>query len=217
LISPTPEIVRTSLEALSQRPAFVFPEREVPDDFGRAAVLIAFWPEGDQVHTLLTRRAESLSTQPGQVSFPGGRLDPGESWEAGALREAHEEVGLEPSAVRVMGRLDDAWSGTRNLLVPIVAWLDARPSLVANPAEVSALLDPRLSDLLDEANRSQERVVHRGVEYENRVVAWPGSRVIGLSADLLIESLDFIAGAAPACGPRRLEELRTHPISTGNA
>ena len=133
----------TSLRQLAHYEPFLFPREEIPPEFQRAAVLIPFWPQDGGLRTVLTRRSTRIRAHKGQVSFAGGRLDPGESWEQAALREAHEEIGIEPDRVEVIGRLDDAWSGAGHHVVPIVGWLAAPPVLVANEREVAEILVAR--------------------------------------------------------------------------
>lgn len=206
------ERFRESLEVLRARDPFRFPADAIPSSFGRAAVLIAFWPEGDDIRCLLTRRSTSVSTHQGQVAFPGGRVDPGESWREAALREAHEEVGLEPSRVEVIGNLDDAWSGAGHHIVPVVGWLEAPGPLRPNPAEVDEILLPRVSEMLRPEALSDQDVSHRGRIYHNRTLAFGGGEVHGLSTDLLLEALAWGTGERPERGPERLSELRAyHP------
>jgi 8-oxo-dGTP pyrophosphatase MutT (NUDIX family) len=173
-------------------------------------VLIAFWPDGDDVRCALTRRTEHLSSHKGQVAFPGGRVDPGETWREAALREAWEEVGLDPGQVDVIGDLDDAWSGAGHHIVPVVGWLEAEPELTASPAEVAEILLPRLSDLMAPHALSTQEVDHQGRIYVNHVLAWPGGSVFGLSTDLLLEALAWGNGDRPERGPERLQELRSY-------
>jgi 8-oxo-dGTP pyrophosphatase MutT (NUDIX family) len=182
----------------------------VPDDFQRAAVLIAFWAEDADVRCVLTRRSNRVSSHKGQVAFPGGRLDPGESWRDAALREAEEEVGLPPRAVEVIGELDDAWSGAGHHIVPVVAWLASAPRLTASPAEVSEILLPRLSELTAPDALRVEEVTHQGRIYENHILDWPGGSVYGLSTDLLLEALAWGRGDRPERGPERLRDLREY-------
>jgi 8-oxo-dGTP pyrophosphatase MutT (NUDIX family) len=200
---------RRALEVLRERESFRFPADAVPDDFRRAAVLIAFWPDGEDVRCALTRRTMHLSSHKGQVAFPGGRVDPGESWREAALREAHEEVGLDPTHVEVIGDLDDAWSGAGHHLVPVVGWLEAAPELEPNPAEVDEILLPRLSELLRPEAHDVEEVVHDGRRYVNHILNFEGGRVFGLSTDLLMEALAWGRGETPRRGPERLEELHS--------
>ena len=130
-------------------------------DEREAGVLVALYddPEGGGPHVVLTRRSPSLSSHTHEVSFPGGRHDPTDPdlW-ATALREAEEEIGLDPSLVRLVGRLDPLVTvGSRSLIHPFVAVLDGRPDLVANPDEVEAILHVPLAELLlDEVYREEE-------------------------------------------------------------
>ena len=107
--------MESRLRALGSRTRFTFPPEVIPESFGRAAVLIPFWRKGAQLRVVLTQRAPNLRTQGGMVSFPGGVLEDGETWAEAAIREAHEEVGLDPASVEVLGLLDDAWSGEPDL------------------------------------------------------------------------------------------------------
>jgi 8-oxo-dGTP pyrophosphatase MutT (NUDIX family) len=198
---------REGLDALGNRARFEFPETDWPDNSRAAAVLIPFWQSAGELFTLLTRRSASLSRHAGQVSFPGGLREPGEGWIATALREANEEVGLDREIVDILGFLDDAFSGTGNHLVGVVAWLREEPELCAN-AEVAEILRVPVRELLRPESWRVEPVVSRGVHFENDVVEWNGGSVFGLSANLLQEALRWGLGESPACGPVRLSELR---------
>lgn len=203
------ERFREGLEVLRHRQPFRFPAEHLPEDFGRAAVLIAFWPDGDDVRCLLTRRAATLRSHQGQVAFAGGRLDPGETWREAALREAQEEVGLDPERVEVIGDLDDAWSGARIHIVPVVGWIESEPELTASEAEVDEILLPRVSELLHPGALDHEEIDHNGRVYRNRILRFEGGQVYGLSTDMLIEALDWATGKTPERGPERLLELRS--------
>jgi 8-oxo-dGTP pyrophosphatase MutT (NUDIX family) len=123
-----------------------------PDDrevTGIAGVLVAVFDDGGDAWILLTRRAAHLRRNAGDVSFPGGRQEVDEDIVATALREAQEEVGLDPSTVAVVGELDHTVTVTGIEMVPIVGVLAARPvDLVVHPGEVDAVLTVRLADLL---------------------------------------------------------------------
>jgi peroxisomal coenzyme A diphosphatase NUDT7 len=113
-----------------------------------SAVLVAVTdgPEGAEV--LLTRRSMELRSHRGEISFPGGRLDPGETPLQTALREAHEEVGLDPDAPRLVGELDHLNTVvSRSYIVPIVARLESRPTLEPQTMEVDRVLWTPIADL----------------------------------------------------------------------
>lgn len=110
-----------------------------------AAVLVGLTREIDP-RLLLTLRSSDLPTHQGQISFPGGSLETGESVVEAALREAWEEVGLEERAVSVLGELDDVFTPAGFHVTPVLARLDAAPRLTLS-AEVAAILLPPLSEL----------------------------------------------------------------------
>ncbi len=115
----------------------------------RAAVLVALFDEAGEAHVLLTRRAATMRSHKHQVSFPGGRLDPGERLEQAAVREAEEEVGLDPASVELLGRLPpfEAFAGL-STITPFVGALPARPDLRPNPTEVERAFAVPLADLV---------------------------------------------------------------------
>ena len=136
-------------------------DRQVPADTLReSAVLVALLqgPEGAEV--LLTRRSQALSSHRGEISFPGGRVDAGETFEAAALREAHEEVALDPSVVRICGRLDPiSTMVSRSYIVPVVAAIEQRPSLHPAVGEVDRIMWVPLVELT-RPDTSREEVWH---------------------------------------------------------
>ncbi len=108
---------------------------------------------------VLTRRTWQMRSHSGEVSFPGGRQDDDDAdlW-ATALREAHEEIDLDPDSVEPIGELDHLATVTsRSFIVPYVGALDGRPRTTANPTEVSAVLHVPVADLLDPAIFREER------------------------------------------------------------
>lgn len=114
-----------------------------------AAVLVGLFEEEGETRVILTVRSSRLRSHTGEVAFPGGRLDPGESVEEGARREADEEIGLDPSSVEIIGRLNTMPTvSSHTLMTPVVAVLADRPPLVAEPDEVARIFDVALADLL---------------------------------------------------------------------
>ena len=116
-----------NLNQAVRREPFVFCDEMLAKNYRRAAVLVLFWDEQGHPATVVTVRSAKMPTHAGEVSFPGGGLQEGESFTEAALREAEEEVGLNPQGVKVLGRLDDAWSGAGFALVPIVAISESKP------------------------------------------------------------------------------------------
>jgi 8-oxo-dGTP pyrophosphatase MutT (NUDIX family) len=122
--------------------------RMLPDGLRHAAALLLLYPHAGQWHVPLTLRGSTLRHHTGQVSLPGGRLDDGESVQAAALREAHEEIGVAPADVEVLGPLTPLpipVSG--HLLHPVVGVAAARPAFVLAEHEVEALIEVPLADL----------------------------------------------------------------------
>jgi 8-oxo-dGTP pyrophosphatase MutT (NUDIX family) len=113
-----------------------------------AAALILIYP-GEQGPTVaLTLRRSDLPHHPGQISFPGGSLDEGESPESGALREAHEEIGIEPSLVRVVGSLSSLWVIVSGFVVhPIIGVMDTSPVFVPSAREVETIIEVPVATL----------------------------------------------------------------------
>lgn len=106
-----------------------------------SAVLIALSDGDEGAEVLLTRRSMEMRNHRGEISFPGGRLDPGETPAETALREAHEEVGLDPSAPAIVGELDHLNTiVSRSYIVPIVSVLTERPALTPRTAEVDRVM-----------------------------------------------------------------------------
>lgn len=117
-------------------------------DARHSAVLVLLGPGLDGAEVLLTRRAMHLTSHPGQISFAGGRVDGEETYEQAALREAHEEVGLDPSVVSVHGRLDSLYTAvSASYIVPVIATVDSPPVVRAATSEVDRLLWVPLAEL----------------------------------------------------------------------
>jgi NAD(P)H-hydrate repair Nnr-like enzyme with NAD(P)H-hydrate epimerase domain/8-oxo-dGTP pyrophosphatase MutT (NUDIX family) len=124
----------------------------IPDGVRAGAVLVVLSEEpGGDVTFLYTRRREDLRTHPGQISFPGGRVDPGETVEQAALREAHEEVGLDAGSVEIIGSLPAFYiPPSRFWLQAVVARWHRPHALHAAEAEVAEVLSARVSELKDQ-------------------------------------------------------------------
>ncbi|MDR0529234.1 MAG: CoA pyrophosphatase [Zoogloeaceae bacterium] len=139
-----------------------------------SAVLIALAPGEQGTRVLLTRRSDHLRDHPGQISFPGGRLEAIDASPAeAALREAKEEIGLKPEWVSVLGYLPTYRTATGFLIYPVVARLSADFSiqaLTSDAAEVAEILAAPLEALLHPANRRRDTLVYQGRRHEYHVI-----------------------------------------------
>lgn len=160
---------------------------EIPE-FRRAAVLVGLTREADP-RVLLTVRSHELPTHQGQVSFPGGSLEPGETAEAAALREAHEEVGLDPAEVVVLGLLDDTFTPLGFHVTPVLARLPSELRLSPTP-EVAEILLPSLSELRSLTPRAVERTSPLGESIVIYHYPWRGHDIWGMTARVLREVLE---------------------------
>jgi len=116
-----------------------------------SAVLVALFEEDGEARVVLTVRASHLRSHRGEVAFPGGRLDDGEATDDAALREAREEVGLDPGTVTLVGHLTAMPTVSSNTqMTPVVATLPGRPTLVGGPDEVDRVFDVSLAELLED-------------------------------------------------------------------
>ncbi len=123
-----------------------------------AGVLAALFEEEGEARLIFTRRSAGLRTHRGEVSFPGGRLDEGEDATTAALREAHEEVGLDRSSVTPVGWIHPVMTMvSASVILPVLATIPARPHLVANAAEVERVFDVALAELADLSVYHEER------------------------------------------------------------
>lgn len=165
------------------------------DDVSAAAVLVPLFEEHGQARVVLTRRASALRSHRGEVSFPGGRVDPGEDEQAAALREAEEEVGLRPDQVEVVGRLEALPTvASRFSVTPFVGLLPRRPSLTPNAAEVDVGFDVALDTLLDERLFREERWRWGADERSVYFFELEDDTVWGATARILVRLLRLVTG-----------------------
>ncbi|GAC1341291.1 MAG: hypothetical protein NVSMB18_13100 [Acetobacteraceae bacterium] len=163
-----------------------------------AAVLVPIL-HGAAPGVLLTKRTSHLTAHAGQVAFPGGRIDPGDaSPEAAALREAHEEIGLAPEHVELIGRLRDYATGTGFRISPVLALLPDGLQYTPSPDEVETIFTLPLGVLLDPAAPERRRAEFRGRNREFWV--WPHAEhyIWGATAAILVELAQRLRAEARA-------------------
>jgi 8-oxo-dGTP pyrophosphatase MutT (NUDIX family) len=161
-----------------------------------AAVLAPLYDVDGEATVVLTRRTWTLRSHQGEVSFPGGRVEAGETPQEAALREANEEIALDPSTVEVVGELDHLSTVTsQSFIVPYVGVLPGRPDTVPNPGEVDAVLHVGLAELADPAVFREE--VWRFPDGGDRSIYFfelVGDTVWGMTAALLRQLLGMLTG-----------------------
>ena len=169
----------------------------------RGAVLMLFGEGEAGPDLLLTERAHHMRSHPGQVSFPGGRIDPGETPEQTALREAQEETGLDPDGVDLVGRLPELWLPPSNFAVtPLVGWWrEPSPVTAASPDEVHAVYRVPIAELTDPTH--QIAVQHPSgwlgpgflIGEQHDVILW------GFTAGIVSRLFDYVGWTTPLESP----------------
>ena len=152
-----------------------------------AAVLVGLVDRGEGLQVVLTRRTETLRHHAGQISFPGGRIESSDvDPVAAALREAQEEIGLDPAQARALGYLDPFVTITGFHVYPVVAAIAASFSARRDPGEVDEVFELPLAFLMDPANARQLIVDYRGGQRSLVEFVHPHYRVWGATAAMLV-------------------------------
>ena len=157
-----------------------------------AAVLVAI-TDRPSPGLILTQRHADMRTHAGQVAFPGGRIDDGETPCEAALREAHEELALDPAHVRILGQADPYRTVTGFAVIPIVALVPPDLALVANPAEVEDWFEAPLDFVLDPINQQRMTAEFQGRTRHYYQINWQERRIWGATAAMLVNLARRIA------------------------
>ena len=159
-----------------------------------AAVLIPLLSHPQGLTVLFTQRTPHLRSHSGQVSFPGGRAEPGDaSAEFTALRETEEEIGLRPSAVEVLGRLPDYRTRTGYRVTPVVGLLTPPVAFTPDPNEVAEIFEVPLVFLLDERNRQRRTREFQGQQVGYYVFEYGEKVIWGATAGMLVNLHKMLA------------------------
>jgi 8-oxo-dGTP pyrophosphatase MutT (NUDIX family) len=157
-----------------------------PANIRPAAVLVPVVAHGDEEATLLlTERSHGLAVHAGQIAFPGGRIEEGETALQAALREAHEEIGLAPDLVSPIGSLAPYLTGTGFRVTPIIALIDPGYRLALNEIEVADAFEVPLSFLMNPANHELRSRELRGKMRRFYAMPWQGREIWGATAGMI--------------------------------
>lgn len=160
-----------------------------------AAVLVPLVPRGDGLTVLLTRRTDHLHHHPGQISFPGGRVEEADvSAVMTALRETEEEIGLDPDHVELLGELPDYCTGTGFRVTPVVGLVHPPFELALDDFEVAEVFEVPLTHFLDPHNHQRHRMEYQGRMREYWAMPYGEYFIWGATAGILLSLYRFLGG-----------------------
>jgi len=156
-----------------------------PDKVRLASVLVPLIEREEGLHILLTKRSDALPVHAGQISFPGGKIEPGENPEETALRETHEEVGLEKGFVETLGFLPAYQTFTGFRIFPVIGMVKDGYSLQAEMGEVSEIFDVPLSFLMNSSNHQKHKVEKPGLTRHYYAIPYEDYFIWGATAGII--------------------------------
>ncbi len=160
-----------------------------------SAVLVPIYKEDGNHKIILTKRTDLVEHHKGQISFPGGRMDEEDlSPEVTALREAHEEIGLHPNNVKILGKLDPEVTTSNYHVEPYVGYIKKSFEPSINPIEVERIIAVPLQFILDPASLSIKEVKLDGINYITEVFDYNGEWIWGATARILCKLRDVLSG-----------------------
>lgn len=165
--------------------ASIPPEPDFWEKSKPAAVLVPVVKRAEGLRLVLTERSAALSTHAGQVAFPGGRIEPGESAGAAALREAEEEIGLPPVQVEPIGFLPPYFSGTGFRVQPLVGLVSPEALFAPDPGEVARVFEVPLAVVLDPARYRRGEIFWRGRERSFFILDYAEAYIWGVTAGIM--------------------------------
>jgi 8-oxo-dGTP pyrophosphatase MutT (NUDIX family) len=176
-------------EALTQPSVVPLLEGDLPEERALAsvpaAVLVGITDRPDP-GVILTVRREHMRTHAGQVAFPGGRIDPGEDTVDAALREAWEELGLDPAAAEIVGAIDPYRTVTGYVVTPVLAVVSPDQPLSPHEHEVADWFEAPLAFVLDPSNQEYKSALFQGRERHYYEIMWGDRRIWGATASMIV-------------------------------
>jgi 8-oxo-dGTP pyrophosphatase MutT (NUDIX family) len=163
-------------------------DSRLPDDLPdlRPAAVLAAITERERPGLLLLHRPSTMRAHPGQIALPGGKIDAGETAVEAALREAWEELGIDPKAVRVIGESDRYPTGSGYDITPVVGLVPADIRIDPNPTEVAQWFEAPLDFLLDPANQSENWLEFEGAMHRYFGITWQDHEIWGVTAGIIV-------------------------------
>ena len=169
-------------------------------DAVQSSVLILLYPDDGKIWLVLMLRPQYQGVHSGQISLPGGKYeDSDDSLIFTALREAKEEIGIDPVIVQIIGQLTEMYIPPSNFMVtPVVGYQTVRPVFTADPKEVARVIEIKLDDLLDRGNHRMKKIKMR-LGFSLKVPAYvvDGNIIWGATAMILSEFIEIVAGIMP--------------------
>lgn len=169
-----------------------------PADARIGAVLALFYPDGDTISIILVKRPDHLRNHPGQIAFPGGRQDEGETLVETALRETYEEIGVTADQIEIIGQLDPIYIVPSNFHVhPFVGWAPQQPEYHPSPDEVAEILDVPIRYFQDPKNISSTERQFSGRSFTIPHFQYQGHIIWGGTSTFIIELADRLKQIMP--------------------
>lgn len=163
-----------------------FHEHVIKKAVKAAAVLIPIVERRDGMNVVFTMRTEKLKSHSGQVAFPGGKIDEGDaSAQTAALRETHEEIGIIPDAIEILGQMPDYHTGSGYLISPVVGMIDNKAKYQANPHEVEYIFEVPLEFLMNPENHHIGSRVFQNIERHYYEMPWGEHYIWGVTAGIV--------------------------------